>query len=500
MRKTKHKNSRHIAIEIGLYELQLAVLEVSETGSKIEIDRQKWRDDSAVPHHDPHEEAELAEALSQLASKWNLKSEQVHLCLSSDFCVTRSVTGKQDHVQSELEELEERKAIYLSLGTGQKNSVVAVRDIDAVHQHGLVAVVRSQTLDVICNASRRAKLSIQAVEPSAVGLCRLIGLLEEDSDEPVLVLNLSENWVDVCLTYQGHLYLAYRPAIGSKSNRIVPTILRHLVRLKRYCFRYSLLTSGQLNRVYVTGRSEAVAHVVQELSKTDSLQVVSASSGIEKILQCSIPEELQDESAAVVGTAITNHPNLDVATLSPNLHNELYEHEKNSWSKLAKKYSVHIAVAATIAFLLQTMLWHKRAKLEELRVANSTQIEAQDVLFRLDTKLSTKKREIKQLEQLTESLASPSSAQVLTWFSQCLPPTMVLDSFVVESTGQVVLLGRTASEKDIYEFITTLKRLPIVGHARLRSTSTNNEQANESIGFDIACDFFAEEGVEDETI
>ena len=61
--------------------------------------------------------------------------------------MTRVITGPTEDVRREFAELEERSLRYLTLGPGPKALAGNTQQLDARHQHALLAVANQRTLD-----------------------------------------------------------------------------------------------------------------------------------------------------------------------------------------------------------------------------------------------------------------------------------------------------------------------------------------------------------------
>ena len=102
---------------------------------------------------------ELTEAFRTLVSDERLAGARVRIALGGEFCVTRVITGATEDVRREFAELEERSLRYLTLGPGPKALAGNTQQLDARHQHALLAVANQRTLDhlmQIADASRPA--------------------------------------------------------------------------------------------------------------------------------------------------------------------------------------------------------------------------------------------------------------------------------------------------------------------------------------------------------
>ena len=201
-----------------------------------------------------------------------LAGSTVSFTLSGEYCITRVVTGNADHVRQELASLEERKDLYLSLGPGQKTSGRNIRALDARHQHALLAVANNKTLDIAIQAAAAVGLTVSLVEPAQVAVCRLLGAVGEDADEPVLIIDSSDNGIKLGISYHGHLLLDYRP-VGGSTVEVADILLRNLVRLKRYCDHYYRHVQGELTRGFLCGSRESDTSVLSLMRQQEELTV-----------------------------------------------------------------------------------------------------------------------------------------------------------------------------------------------------------------------------------
>ncbi len=115
---------------------------------------------------------ELTAALTKLVGRDKLNGAQAEVLLSSDFCVTRAVTGVADEVQRETAALRERSQLYLSLGPGKKVIASSSIPLDARHAHALLTVTTEQTLHVLRQAIESAGMEVAAIRSAQVCLSR----------------------------------------------------------------------------------------------------------------------------------------------------------------------------------------------------------------------------------------------------------------------------------------------------------------------------------------
>src|SRR3972149_6534022 len=125
----------------------------------------RWRKEATSLHTDRGVE-ELTEAFRTLVSDERLAGAKVGIALGGEFCVTRVITGPTEEVRREFAELEERSLRYLTLGPGPKALAGVIHQLDARHQHALLAVANQHTLDLLMKIAESVGVQLESIEPS----------------------------------------------------------------------------------------------------------------------------------------------------------------------------------------------------------------------------------------------------------------------------------------------------------------------------------------------
>lgn len=131
----------------------------------------RWRKE-AKSLHSEQGIVELTEAFRTLVTEERLAGAKVRIALGGEFCVTRVITGPTEDVRREFAELEERSLRYLTLGPGTKALAGNIQQLDARHQHALLAVANQHTLDDLIQIGEKVNLQIESIEPSLIALSR----------------------------------------------------------------------------------------------------------------------------------------------------------------------------------------------------------------------------------------------------------------------------------------------------------------------------------------
>ena len=158
--------------------------------------------------------------------------------MGGEFCVTRVITGPTEDVRREFAELEERSLRYLTLGPGPKALAGNTQQLDARHQHALLAVANQRTLDQLMQIADAVGLQIESIEPSLIALSRAQAHLRDACKEACLIIQLDEDVAELGICHHGRLLLDYRPGGHTNAENVAGVVAQHLSRLQRYIERY----------------------------------------------------------------------------------------------------------------------------------------------------------------------------------------------------------------------------------------------------------------------
>ncbi len=268
-----HSKVRHAVLWLSTRELYVGLR--GSDDSTIEIDYVEWNPDSLVLHT---EEARtlLTSALQTLVRKYSLHRLRMRLCLDDALCVTRVAMGERESVDRELESIQSRSQLYLSLGLGEKVTGNLRQSIPGQVHYALTSIVNQRTMLAICESIRAARISLDAIEPVTLSITRAFGFLGLDSSQPILFATVDQNQCILAISRGGKPMLSYQINGQSEASAWAKQIASHLVRLRRFCQRYRLQDRSPLECIYVLGNSEQVAAMTDSLqATTDRLSISS---------------------------------------------------------------------------------------------------------------------------------------------------------------------------------------------------------------------------------
>jgi hypothetical protein len=218
----------------------------------------RWRKEATSLHTDRGVE-ELTEAFRTLVSDERLAGAKAGIALGGEFCVTRVIAGATDEVRREFAELEERSLRYLTLGPGPKALAGDTQQLDARHQHALLAVANQRTLDVLLSIAESVGVQLESIEPSLLALSRAQARLRDTCRDACLIIQLDEDAAELGICHGGRLLLDYRPGGKTNADNVADVVALHHARLQRYIERYHSYLNAPLRHVYLSGDAAAVA-------------------------------------------------------------------------------------------------------------------------------------------------------------------------------------------------------------------------------------------------
>ncbi len=481
---------RTIAVEVCHSHIHAAVAEFGRDGNICFRTRSvAWRDE-ATSLHGERGVHELTDAFRQMASEFDVEGACVYVALDGDLCVTRVVTGTQQHVRNELDQLAERSARYLSLGHGPKATGESVRAIDARHQHGLLAVANERSLEALVDAFRKAGLKPELIEPSLVSLCRFVGRTGRDHENPVLLVKLGKGGLEVAISYQGQLMLHYRPGGHLSEDGASAIVAKHLGRLQRYCDRYLRLSHGRLQRVLLCGERETVERVGASFAQRSTLDVeVLAPSCVDTAWQF----EQQDAQppgavlAPVVGTTLLGIEH-DTASPGPDLLASVVERDRKPLLAFLLRAFWPLAAAILLAVVLFALGAYEKGRCRFLEREMASFGLDQDHANLLLAEVRRDRELLEHYDRIRRNLPDQAYGELVTTIGQCLSDDAHLDSFRVDVRGHVVLQGVCSTEQGIFDFIQSLREYPALQRVALHSTTPAATGGRASLHFHIECD------------
>jgi hypothetical protein len=487
--RRRQSESRCAVFEVcrSTLHLALVVRGNGEEPDKVVTRSIRWRKEASSLHTERGFQ-ELAEAFEILVDDERLAAARVRIALGGEFCVTRVVTGSTEDVRREFAELEERSARYLTLGPGPKALAGDFQQLDARHQHAMLAVANQRTLDVLVQIADKVNLQIESIEPSLLALSRTQAHLRNAPAEACLLIQLDEHGAELGICHAGKLLLDYRPGGNTSAENVAGVVTLHLSRLQRYLERYHSYLNAPLKQVYLSGDVEQVGRAAREFQRTGEFEVeVLEPSDLDMPWQ-HVGDMPATDLAAALGTAMSLYGD-GAAKQGPNLMENFLAQKREPMRPILIRAAIPIAAMLLIAAMLglvRAAQWKQAANLQaEIEALTPACVRATELRLQLtaaDTKLQ-------QLTALAKQLPHTQWQQIFTRISQSMPEDVWLDRFSVQDGHSAALTGASYSDTGVYDFVGYLKQVPGVADIALEGTGVGQSAAGPTTNFDLKLSF-----------
>jgi hypothetical protein len=485
--RRRQAESRCAIFEVCRSMLHLALV-VRNAGAEGTPDRVvtrslRWRKDAASLNTDQgiHE---LTEAFRTLVADERLSGAKIRIALGGEFCVTRVITGPTEDVRREFAELEDRSLRYLTLGPGPKALAGYTQQLDARHQHALLAVANQRTLDHLMQICDAVGLQIESIEPSLIALSRAQAQLRESCKEAALLIQLDEGAAELGICHGGRLLLDYRPGGRTNAENVASLVAQHLSRLQRYIERYHSYLDAPLRHVYLAGDADAVGQASKKFRALPNFQVhILEPADIDMPWQHAA-EVPGTELAATLGTAMALYSDSSEKQ-GPNLIENALAQLRDPLRPILIRSFLPIAavlvVAATL-FVLRLQQWSGlsavRAELDELAPICTHATE-------LRLKLATAESKLAQLKALAKQLPQPGWQQIFSHVSQSMPDDVWLDRLSFHDGKSASLTGASYTDGGVYDFVGYLKQVPDISEIALEGTGVGQSTTGPTTNFTL---------------
>lgn len=431
----------------------------------------------------------LRETFSRLVAEESLAGCRVSLALSSDFCVTRVVSGENEFVAQELRGLVDRSAMYLSLGTGTKVHAESVRTIDAKRQTARMSIANELTLMAVCEAASGAGLAVADVEHSMIGLCRVVGHTGIDQESPVLIVEIGQRGVELGISHRGQLLLDYRPGGMDVKDRIAETILRHRKRLQRYCNRVFHFPDGKISQVVVCGDPAETPQICEVFQNQGCLTAIALDA--ESLQQSWLIDEADLVPAQVLsclGIALGQQMTV-VERASPNLAGfYLNAHRGPLIPELARNaWPIPVVMVLVLLMWIGNMFsgWKNEALREEVE---SREAELAKVRM-MQLKVLEADAKLEQAQFVKGKMFNPSVRQLIESIAGCMPEGVWLVELRIDKDGAIQLSGKSRGDQAIFELVNFLKKSPHLADVTLEGTRPDRHQTESVTYFELKCKY-----------
>ncbi|MEW4561733.1 PilN domain-containing protein [Bremerella sp. JC770] len=496
-KQNKIDNRSVLALQIGHTKVRAVLYQLKE-GRPVACEslEEKWQEagGSIASEEGMHG---LRKALRTILASVPRSVASAYVALSGEFCVTRVVSDTNENVAHEVREIESRSRLYLSLGHGPKIVAGSIMQQDPRHQHATVSVVHRQTIEAILEVTQSLGLAVIAVEPTVISLCRLMGALGLDREAPSLLVCPGQSGVEIAVSYQGQLYLDYRPAGITQQEEIAEILVHHHERLQRYCRRHARVLQNSIASVYLAGERSRTELIREQLGDrlnmpVQILETMAVDSELSPLL-ANVP--ISHYSAAGLGLISIR----DYATPGPNLMERLRSDHEEHILRRATKVLGPIAAAVLCAAAVWGYLFEQRWHLNQLesQAAQLEPIHRESVLIRGAMKQNRETLNVHQ--QIGRQLRQPEIAQWVHAVGSKVPENTWLTSVSLDQEGDLMVQGNAITEASIFSYAEEIGRLPFVDRAMVDGAIPSSTKTGPAIKFTIHCDIDAWEGLEGES-
>lgn len=470
-------DTRVFVIELTGSDLRIALLEraaVAGGADQVSAWTVRWRRDAATLES-PEGLAELTAALREASRRHSMSTADVRIVLSGEFCVTRTVRGSLEEVRTELQHLEQRSRLYLSLGPGEKVLASHTRLLDARHAHALAAACNKATLETIQTAAESAGLMVSMIEPALSALTRAVSRLPDAPTEPFLLVHFAESATEIGICHEGRLLLDYRPG-GAAAVADLPTLLgSHLNRLNRHIARYLRSSStGTLKQVLLCGDDAAVRTAAQQFQLRSPLEVVTVRPGDVQATWQLRAEAAEAVTAPALGGLLLSYLPVEECD-APNFMQHLLAGRQEPLRPDLVRSAIPIAATLLIAAALAWVNAGERNSLTAMQ-ADIDSLAAQAArATELRLQLSTSEAKLEHLQVLASKLPTGLGSEAIRRLGACMPNDVWLSQLLVNDRAHARLQGASYLEAGVYDFVRWLELAPgFEGVALKRTTAATN--------------------------
>ncbi|TWT48868.1 PilN domain-containing protein [Botrimarina hoheduenensis] len=484
--RRRHADSRTLYVELchSVLRVVLVIDDGREELPTLVAKTVRWRVDAAGLD-EGRGLVELTAALRGIVAEHRLAGCRVSIAISSTLCVNRATSGPKARVEEELDELEQRSQLYLTLGPGPKTTAIGRRPIDARHEHALMTVANESTLELLVQAAEAAGLVVKVVESSLVALSRLYGLLTDNTEEPVILAQLDEDRFEVGVTRNDQLLVEYRPSSDATTANLGTVIDDHHGRLERFCRRQYGLGAMQISRLWLVGDST-------EIEGTRAKTKAALDTKVLNLAKISDTWQLQDnrippaEMSAAIGLALLARK--DDPAQTPNLMEKILGRAKTPLRPFLTKAFAPIAATLLIAAGLWALNLEQSGELVALRAKSDELRPAELRLKQLSERIRSSDVEIEHLNQLTAATPATRLEPLMTGVAHCLPDDVWLKQLRIQNDSQASVAGASYTEGGVYDFVGYLEKAPVTKEVALRGTGVEQTRQGPATSFDIEVD------------
>ncbi len=469
-RKNATQNIQAVAIGLAERDLIALTLERVDGQQVVHCTRKTWRK-TARDLGTPTGKAELVASLTELASELKLQGVPLHVALSSDFCVTRVISGENESVQRELQELCERSRVYLSLGVGDKTYAISEAAIDQRRRHVWVSVANLRVVTTIFEAFKETKLNLVRLEHSLGALSRLVHQQKADVTNPVLAIDVSQRVVDVGICFKGQLLLDYRPSGTNAKDSAGIIITRHTKRLQRYLDRLLKRESADFKRICLCGDIPDIGSAREKLEEKATIEVQlldpSMAAG-----DWQLDEDVAHDHrlCGAFGMLLAQFQR-DKSQAYPNLLDPLTAAHRGPLVRQIVKLAWPVIGTIAASMGIMTYGITQQWKCSAIEAELATLEDGSALVNRHQREIQGIEQQITHLSNIRSRLPHANWDKLMATVGHSLPRGVWLDSFQADRIGEVTIAGTSHTQDGVFEFIRHLKSIPNLSSVALESTA-----------------------------
>ncbi|HEX6962389.1 MAG TPA: PilN domain-containing protein [Lacipirellula sp.] len=485
-RERRRKGEQRMFV-IELSSSDLGIVELHKSGVAGQADEVSataccWRRNAAALNT-PEGLVELSAALRDVARQHQLHGAEIRVVLSGEFCVMRTFRGPVETVRAEIQQLENRSRLYLSLGPGEKVLVSNVQALDARHAQALAAVCNRATLETIQSAAEAAGIEIAAIEPSLSSLNRAVTRLDQAPTGSYLLVHINPSGMEVGVCHDGQLLLDYRPG-GRTAVVDLPTLLEtHLNRLSRHVGRYLRSAPPELKRIYLCGEEEAVRAAIGQFKRHSSLGVIHVRPTDVKATWQIVDSADGQVTAAALGAMLAAY--LPGEVDAPNLMQHIIECKREPLRPKLVRSAIPMAATLLAMATLSIVNARQERTLDEMRGELDSLAVAKARATELRGQLLASKAKLIQLEKLASQLPGQLGDDLLRRLAGCMPSDVWLNRLEIADRATIRLQGASYLEAGVYDFVHWLEQAPSFAEVALKGTSPGMSPSGPTTSFDL---------------
>ncbi len=485
--RRKPAEGRCVIIEVCRSMLHLALLARNQsgdqTGDRVVTRSIRWRKE-ANSLHTEQGIAELTDALRTLVNEERLSGAKVRIALGGEYCVTRVITGPTDDVRREFSELEERSLRYLTLGPGPKALAGNTQQLDARHQHALLAVASQRTLDRLMEAANSLGVQIESIEPSLIALSRAQSHLKSACEEACLIIQLDEDVAELGICHRGRLLLDYRPGGHTNAENVADVVAQHISRLQRYVERSHSYLNAPIRHVYLAGNADAVARARKQFAKLPNYDVRVFDPADINMNWKHAGDTPGTDLAAALGTAMTFYSEM-VEQQGPNLIERALALHREPMRPILIRAALPFAAVILLAaglFTFHLNQWREKASIQaELESLAPVCAHATE----LKLKFVSAERKLAELSGLEKQLPQQHWQEIFNRIGQSMPDDVWLDRFSIRDGLSATLAGASYTDEGVYGFVGYLKQVPDIAEIALEGTGLGQSANGPTTNFTL---------------